>query len=284
MRFSGPAGCVLVFIWSSCLLAGLCGQSQGQPEADLPPSALPKDIDQHVIRWSDLGFQDYIFVGAWGAPNEVTYQASVWLRLFPTSDSNERAARLVIQLNTARRMKTKGSHAVTPEVLLKDGKVPALTFTAVRPPGSPVEEVVVQQQYVHVTQPWNSSPIQGRAVLKLDTHYHLKMEGCEREFSIPAFRSSRANSMFQAGDVWLGRAAPVAHLASYHATQPYQFLVLEHLRYHLRLGFRGTMMVVLPEIAALLLDHAGILEAVQQRQLVLVLWVGHCRVFPACLS
>jgi hypothetical protein len=278
--FRRTESALLLCICSACL--ALVGHSR-QLQAALPPRP-PTDIDKYVTKWSDLGLHAYTFVGAWGAPNVVTYQATVWLRLFPTNVSNERAARLVIQLNTAPNMQVDGAHAITPQELLKDGKLPALTFTAATPPGGPLEEVVVQQQYwtEHVTQRWNASPIQGRAALKLDMHYTLRMEGSERVFQIPAFRSSRASSMFQDGDVWLGMSVPVA---SPHAAEPFRFLVLEHLRYHLRLGFKGTLMVVLPEAAALLLEDSRIWEAVRQRQLVLVLWVGPCLIMcPACPS
>jgi hypothetical protein len=239
-------------------------------EPYLPPP--PIDIDKLVTPWSDFGFSEYTFMGTWG--NE-TYQAAIWLRLYPTSTANERAVRVVIQLNRAPTMSfdSRQLHAMTPKEFLLDGKLPALTLTSIAGPGRPVEKVEIKQQYWddYITSQWLAGTVNGAAVLKADTTYTLSMEGSPHLFQIPAFRGSKPNVMFQDGDVWIGM---VESMVDHRRQQPFQFLVLEHLRYHLRLGFKGTLMVVVPETAALLLAHREILEVVKKKQLVLVLWVS----------
>jgi hypothetical protein len=280
-----------LMVCTCCAYLALVGGSRrlqdnswGRGKEPPSPPLLPVDIDKHVTHWPDLGIHDYTFIGTWGADNE-TYQASVWVRLMPTDAKNERDARLVIRLNRAPAMFIEQTHfhAITPKELLKNGKLPAIKFTAIGPPSSPEDDVVVKQQYweEYVTSQWLCSTINGRAMLKADTQYVLSMEGSEHLYQIPAFRSSKAHDMFQPGDVWMGM--PEILLPNRNP-RPFQFLVLEHLRHHLRLGFKGTLMVVLPETAALLLASADILQVVEQQQLVLVLWVSPCRLCPAlCL-
>jgi hypothetical protein len=244
----------------------------GEPEASpQPPSRI--DIDNHATPWSDFGIHAYTFIGTWGAANE-TYQAAVWLRLIPAATSNERSVRMVIQLNRAPAMliDSKQLHAITPKEFLSDGKLPAVVFTAAAAAGRPAEQVVVEQHYweEYITSQWLGGTINGRAALKTDTQYTMSMEGSERLHQIPAFRCSNPNTMFQDGDVWIGMSEG---LVANRRAKPFQFLVLEHLRHHLRLGFKGTLLVVVPETAALLLAHREILEVVEKKQLVLVLWV-----------
>jgi hypothetical protein len=249
----------------------------------------PINIDNFVTPWSEFGFHKYSFIGTWAS---TTYAAVVWLRLMPTPNSNERVARIVGQMSSVHPtyengVDTRQLQAITPKRLLRNqklptvapqlllhGKLPAITFTGITPPGHPAEQVVVQLRYwpeEYITSQWLGGTINGRAVLKADMQYTMSMEGSKRLYQIPAFRCSETHAMFQDGDTWIGM--PDALLA-HGRQQPFQFLVLEHLRYHLRLGFKGTLMVVVPETAALLLAHRQILEVVKKKKLVLVLWVS----------
>jgi hypothetical protein len=246
------------------------------------PPLPPIDIDKLATRWTDLGIHEYTFLGNWGTGNE-SYQAAVWVRLIPTKNKKERDVRLVIQLNRSPSLFIEPTHfhTITPKELLKDGKLPAITFTAIAPHSDKghADKVVVKQQYwkEYITSQWLCSTINGRAVLKTDTQYVLSMEGSERLHQIPAFRSSKANDLFQPGDVWIGMPEI---LLPHRKPRPFHFLVLEHLRHHLRLGFRGSVMVVLPETAALLLASTEVAEVVEKQQLVLVLWVSLCCLCP----
>jgi hypothetical protein len=230
-------------------------------------------IDELVTPWSDFGIKEYTFIGTWGE----TYKAAVWLRLMPTSNSDHREARIVFQLTRSPALisdsKKKLQH-VTSQGFLVGGKLPEIAFTAVATSRDRVERVVVKQQYweQYATRESLGRTVNGRAVLKADTMYTLSMEGSQRLYQIPAFRSSKPNALFQAGDAWIGI---VEDFMPERSPKPFQFAVLQHLRYHLQLGFTGTLMVVVPETAALLLADAGVVDAVKKQQLVLVLWVSH---------
>jgi hypothetical protein len=238
------------------------------------PSSLA--IDKFVTTWPQLGFSKYTFLGTW---HNETYLATVWLRLIPTGASNEREVRTVTQLTRAHSM-FRGKHdlhVVTPKEFLKDDKLPAITFTAASAhDGRPVDKaggpVVVQQQYwnEYLKSGWLAGVINGRAALKADTQYTLSMEGAERLYQIPAFRSSTTHAMFKDGDAWIGM---VDSIRRHRRPDTFRFLVLQHLRHHLHLGFKGTLLVVVADTAAMLLADADVMEAVKKQQLVLVLWV-----------
>ena len=262
---------------------GSASTAAGQPGAVEAGAATverkPIDISKLVTPWSDFGFAEYTFVGTRA---NTTYQATVWLRMFPTDELNERDVRIVVQLTRAPDMVLVGKeiHATTPKEFLVGGKLPRITFTSMTSRRQHVEKVEASLEYweEYITSQWLSGTINGRAVLKADTIYTLSMEGSERLYQIPAFWSSRAHAMFQDGDVWIGM---VEGMVEARQPRPYQFIVMEHLRYHLRLGVKGTLLVVVPETAALLLADESIAEVVRKKQLVLVLWVSPIYFQPA---
>lgn len=237
-----------------------------------PPSPVPPvNTDTFTTQFSEFGVKEYVFNGEW---NGEIYRATIWLRIQCDQNPSHRTARMVVTLNRAPTTKVdvKRYHAVTPKTFFHQRGLPDIFF--LQSPTNNADramKVLAEQQYWEqfVTGEWLDSAYVGKAVLRADAHYTLGMEGSEWVFKIPPFRCVAPSPLFKKGDVWMGM---VENVVKRRQPGTFRFLVLQHLQWHLKLGFRGMLMVVTPETSALLLNDSGIVDVVNKKQLVLVPW------------
>lgn len=216
--------------------------------------------------FSGLGIQQYAFVGDFG--NE-TYQASLWIRYACRVDAANREVRVVLTINQLPYMFTNPtkSHAMMPPRFGINGTLPRIYFEPRNNKSKAVD--ITMQTWEHLLkEDWRTSAFNGDAVLSMSSAYLLHMQGSERIYEIPEGFCTRPNKLIKPQSVWLG-----THEKLY--TRPpkvLEFVYMEHLKHHLKLGFDGMLWVVRWETLRRLQQDRQVVQFVRQKKLVLIAW------------
>jgi hypothetical protein len=233
-------------------------------------AAVYDKYDQYVTPWHDLGVTHYMDVGSWGG---LTYQIHIWLRFPCSADSSTRPARLVVALNQAPARKYFMDWTeVIPKQLLVDGKLPAISFRNMADPQSEPINATISIWGDLVKSEKSSGVLVGHATLNPDVFYIMGVEGSERVFQIPPKPcSTAATAVFGGNSAWIGIGGRATKT---NPPATYAFLVMEHVRHHMKLGFAGLAIVVQPHVAVGLLATADFARMVEQRHILLLTWVS----------
>jgi hypothetical protein len=232
-------------------------------------TALYNRYDQYVTPWKNLGVTHYMDVGSWGG---LTFQVNMWLRFPCSADSSKREVRLVVVMSQAPARKYWWNWLeVVPKQLLVDGKLPRISFKSMHDRDSPPVNVTLAVWEDLIKQEVRTAALVGHATLHPGTFYRMEVEGVERVFQIPPKPcSAAAKTVFGGSSAWIGIGGRATKT---NPPATYAFLVMEHVKHHMRLGFAGLAIVVQPHIAVGLLANDAFVRMVEQRHILLLTWV-----------
>lgn len=232
-----------------------------------PPDWREPDTLPHLT-FSGLGVKHHTFVGSW---NKVNYQATLWARYACTGSGKARSVRVVLTINRAPYLQLSQSetHAVLPAELGSSGKLPRIAFKATDNTTKPTEVEVNMQAWEQLLKKgWQTAAFVGNATLPAGRSYILTMEGSERSYPLLGHYCTKPHEVFTPHSAWVG----VYEKLLDRPPAVLEFLQLQHLRHHLKLGFDGVVWIVRPGMLEQLKKYKEVVDAVNATQLVLISW------------
>lgn len=218
--------------------------------------------------FEDLGILYYQFIGTW---NDEVYQASIWVRYACAQDPNNREVRLVVTLNTAPEMHRNptDSHAVLNPKLGARGQLPYIRYSSSTPGSIRFTDIKLAAWDKLVRTGWQTAAFWGKGTISANESYILSMENSERVYHVPKDMCTYPDHrVFPENSVYLGTHEKLLD----RPEGVLEFVYLQQVYHHVKLGFDGMLWVVRPQMADQLLASKEVREVVRQRKLILIVW------------